>query len=203
MKFNEFIAWYPKNGERLYELHDGEVFQMPHPRGDHSLLTAFIELQLILEITRLQLPYFTGRRTLIKPSGKDTAYLPDVVIINKPNLTLEPFWRESAVVSQAASIPLVIEVVGENWHDNYYRKLLDYQAIGIPEYWLVDYLGIGWQSDIGGNLQQPTILVYSLIELKYQVSQFREDDLIQSCVFQELNLSAKQIFENVECNPQP
>lgn len=202
MKFNEFIAWYPENGEHLYELYDGEIFQIPRPRGDHSQITAFIQLQLIVEITRLQLPYFTGRRTLIKPSGKDTAYLPDVVIINKPNLTAEPFWRESAVVTQAASIPLVIEVVGENWHDNYYRKLLDYQAIGIPEYWLVDYLGIGWQSDIGGTPQQPTILVYSLVELEYQVSQFREDDLIQSCVFQELNLSAKQIFENFERNSQ-
>jgi Uma2 family endonuclease len=44
--------------------------------------------------------------------------------------------------SQAASIPLVIEVMSTNWPVDYLTKVKDYQEIGIPEYWTVDYLGL-------------------------------------------------------------
>ena len=41
---------------------------------------------------------------------------------------------------------------------------------------------------------QPTISIYHLIDEEYQVSQFRDDDLIISPSWPELSLTANQIF---------
>ena len=66
--------------------------------------------------------------------------------------------------------------------------------MGIPEYWIVDYLGLGGRKFLG-NPKQPTISVYQLIDGEYQVTQFRGDDRIVSLTFPELNLTAQQIFD--------
>ena len=34
--FSEFAEWKPEN--RLYELHDGVIVEMPQPRGEHHRL---------------------------------------------------------------------------------------------------------------------------------------------------------------------
>lgn len=44
---------------------------------------------------------------------------------------------------------LVVEVVSTNWHDPYARKLEDYEALGILEYWIVDYQALGGRRFIG------------------------------------------------------
>lgn len=106
----------------------------------------------------------------------------------------EPLWKKESTVSQAVSIPLVIEVVSSNWRDYYYKKLADYEAIGIPEYWIIDYAAIGARKFIG-NSKQPTISIYQLIDSEYQITQFRASDPIVSPTFPELNLTAEQIFK--------
>jgi Uma2 family endonuclease len=66
--------------------------------------------------------------------------------------------------------------------------------LGIPEYWIVDYLALGGRKFIG-NPKQQTISVYQLIDGEYQVTQFRGNDRIVSLTFPELNLTAQQIFD--------
>jgi Uma2 family endonuclease len=36
-----------------------------------------------------------------------------------------PLWKKLSTVTQAASVPLVIEVVSTNWQDDYAHKLVD------------------------------------------------------------------------------
>jgi len=60
-------------------------------------------------------------------------------------------------------IAMVVEVVSTNWRDDYHKKLADYEEMGIPEYWIVDYAALGGRSFIG-NPKQPTLSIYSLIE---------------------------------------
>jgi Uma2 family endonuclease len=36
-----------------------------------------------------------------------------------------------------------VEVVSTNWQNDYARKSEDYALLGITEYWIVDYLGLG------------------------------------------------------------
>ncbi|MEA5506016.1 Uma2 family endonuclease [Halotia wernerae UHCC 0503] len=196
--FDEFIAWYPENPQRRYELYDGVIVEMPPPTGDHEEIVGFLTLEISAEIKRLKLPYFTPKTAFIKPLAGESAYSPDVLILNRPNLINEPLWKKESTVSQAASIALVVEVVSTNWRDDYLKKAADYETVGILEYWIIDYAALGGRRFIG-NPKQPTISIYSLVEGEYQIRQFRGGDTsgerIQSPTFPELNLTAEQIFQ--------
>jgi len=190
--FEEFVKWKPDG--RRYELHDGVIVEMTQPLGDHEEVTGFLATKLPIEYDRLNLPYFVPKTALVKPSENESGYSPDVLIINRSNLVNEPLWKKESTVTQGASIPLVIEVVSTNWRTDYYTKRGVYEEIGIPEYWIVDYLALGGKSFIG-NPKHPTISVCSLVEGEYQVTQFRADDRIVSPAFPELDLSVQQVFD--------
>ncbi|OUL17892.1 hypothetical protein BV372_34450 [Nostoc sp. T09] len=193
--FDDFIAWYPENSPRRYELHDGVIVEMPPPTGDHEEVIGFLALEISAEIRRLKLPYFIPKTAFVKPLEGESAYSPDVLILNQPNLVNEPLWKKESTVSFAESIPLVVEVVSTNWRDDYLKKAADYESIGIPEYWIIDYAALGGRRFIG-NPKQPTISVYSLVEGEYQVRQFRNSDNLISQAFPELHLNAEQIFQS-------
>ena len=88
----------------------------------------------------------------------------------------------------------MLEVVSTNWRVDYHKKYADYEEMGIPEYWIVDYAGLGGREFIG-KPKQPTILICSLDENEYRVSKFTGNDRIESPTFPELNLTAQQIFK--------
>ncbi|MEH1863877.1 MAG: Uma2 family endonuclease [Nostoc sp.] len=192
--FDEFITWYPENSAVRYELHNGEIFEMSQPTGKHERIKGFSAAELTLEFRRLNLPYFIPNQAIVKPPERESGYFPDVLILNDAALIDEPFWEKSSTVTKGASIPLVIEVVSTNWRDDYYLKLADYEEMGIPEYWIVDYAALAARKFIG-NPKQPTVSVYQLIDGEYQVSQFRGSNRIISPSFPELILTAEQIFK--------
>ncbi|MCC5616589.1 Uma2 family endonuclease [Nostoc sp. CHAB 5836] len=198
--FDEFIAWYPESSDRHYELHDGVIVEMPKPTGKHSEIAGFINGSLFIEITRLSIPSFIPKECVIKSVNTDSGYEPDVIVLDRQAVRDEPLWKKESTVSQATSIPLVIEVVSTNWRDDYFTKAGKYvraasrrEEMAIPQYWIVDYLGLGGRRFIG-NPKQPTISIYQLIEGEYQVKQFRGNDRIQSPALPELNLTAEQIL---------
>ncbi|MEB3181347.1 MAG: Uma2 family endonuclease [Nostocaceae cyanobacterium] len=193
LTFDEFIAWYPENSEYRYELHDGIIVEMPKPTGMHSEVAGFISGELFLEIRRTQEPYFIPKECVIKPPG-ESGYEPDVIVLDKQRVaSQEPRWQKESIITLGASVRLVVEVVSRNWSDDYALKLEDYESLGIAEYWIVDYLGLGGRRYIG-NPKQPTISVYWLVNGEYQVRQFRDVDYIISPTFPELNLTAEQVF---------
>ncbi|WP_445627085.1 Uma2 family endonuclease [Nostoc sp. DSM 114167] len=191
--FDEFVVKYPDNTGKRYELYDGVVVEMPQPTGDHEEVIGFLATKITLEYSRLNLRYFFPKTVFVKPVENESAYCPDILILNQPNLVNEPRWKKESTVTQAASIPLVIEVVSTNWRDDYLKKYADYEEMGIPEYWIVDYAALGGREFIG-KPKQPTVLVCCLEEGEYRVSKFRGDDRIESPTFPELNLTAEQIF---------
>ncbi|MBF1990289.1 Uma2 family endonuclease [Fischerella thermalis] len=191
--FDEFIAWYPENSGVRYELHNGEIVEMTQPTGKHERIKGFSAAELTLEFRRLNLPYFIPNQAIVKPPERESGYFPDVLILNDAALADEPLWEKSSTVTKGTSIPLVIEVVSTNWRDDYYLKLADYEEMGIPEYWIVDYAALGARKFIG-NPKQPTFSVYQLIDGEYQVSQFRGSEKILSPTFPELKLTAEQVF---------
>ncbi|MBG0744539.1 MAG: Uma2 family endonuclease [Cylindrospermopsis raciborskii KL1] len=187
--FEEFAQWKPENGK--YELHDGVIVEMPQPTGDHENVVGFLTLEISVDIKQLGLPYFIPKTALIKPPDNESGYSPDIMVVNRSNLIHEPLWKKQSTVTQGASIPLVIEVVSTNWRDDYFTKLG--QAVGIPEYWIVDYAALGGRRFLGSP-KQPTISIYSLVEGEYQIIQFRGDDQIVSPTFPRFSLTANQIF---------
>lgn len=87
----------------------------------------------------------------------------------------------------------MIEVVSSNWRDDYGHKFIDYEALGIPEYWIVDYLGLGGRRYLGSP-KQPTLSIYQLVEGEYQVEQFHRGDRLRSGAFPALQLTAEEVF---------
>jgi Uma2 family endonuclease len=193
--FDEFIAWYPENSEHHYELHDGVIVEMPKPIGKHSEVAGFLALELGLEIRRTRLPYFIPKECVVKPG--ESGYEPDVIVLNSRTISADPRWEKESTITQGQSAKLVIEVVSTNWSDDYALKLEDYESLGIPEYWICDYLGLGGKRYIGVP-KQPTLSVYQLNSSgEYEGKQFRGDQAISSLVFPELQLSMNQILEAI------
>ncbi|MBO1071302.1 MAG: Uma2 family endonuclease [Dolichospermum sp. DEX189] len=195
VSFEEFIQSYPETGSR-YELHNGEIVEMNPPVGDHEFVIGFLARKISGELDRLNLSYLIPKTTLIKTPKSESAYSPDILLLNPANLPNEPLWKKESTITQAASVPLVIEIVSSNWQTDYTHKTNDYESMGIPEYWIVDYGAFGGKRFIG-NPKQPTISIYSLVDGEYIVNQFRGDDLIISPLFPELKLTLSQILQNI------
>ena len=192
MTLDEFLDWYP-DGYGRFELYDGVVVEM-QATGTHERVTGELAAELLLEIRRLQLPYFVARQLIVKAVDSDkSGFNPDITVLDLNALEAEPMWKKRSTITKGETVRLVIEVVSTNWQDDYLTKLAEYEKLGIGEYWIVDYLGLGGRRYIG-NPKQPTITVYQLVEGEYMFSQFRENDRIESLTFPELNLSAAQVF---------
>lgn len=192
LTFAEFIEWKPDGSH--YELYDGVPIEMPQPLGQHEDIASFLAEQVTAEYLRLNLPYRIPKHALVKKPDAESAYLPDVLVLNRSNLIHEPLWAKASTVTLGASIPLIIEVVSNNWRVDYLTKLKDYEEMGIREYWLVDYLGLGGRRFLG-NPKQPTIFIHEFIDGEYQVNAFREQERLISPTFPELLLTVAQVFQ--------
>ncbi len=191
--FDEFIAWYPENSDTRYELRNGVIVEMPKPRGKHSDVGGFLSGSLFVEISQSQLPYFIPKECVIRSEDTESGYEPDVIVLNRQTIDADPRWAKESVITKGQSAVLAIEVVSTNWRDDYHKKFADYEALGIAEYWIVDYLGLGGRRYIGSP-KQPTLSVYKLVEGEYEEQQFRGNDRIVSPTFSNLTLTAEQVF---------
>ncbi|NES87968.1 Uma2 family endonuclease [Okeania sp. SIO2B9] len=161
----------------------------------HEKVAGFLASKLSVNIERLNLPFFIHRQGLIKAIDSDKlAYIPDVVVLDDNAMENEPMWKKRSTITQGKSVKLAIEVVSTNWQDDYLTKLGEYEKLGIGEYWIVDYLGLGGRRYIG-DPKQPTISVCNLVENEYAINLFRGQDVVSSPTFPELNLTAEQIFQ--------
>ncbi|MEG4234311.1 Uma2 family endonuclease [Microcoleus sp. Pol11C3] len=190
LSVDEFIANFGDSDR--YELIDGELTEMK-PTGSHEQVSAFLGRKLNVEIDHLDLPYFIPPRCLIKLLGTATAFRPDVLVVDRTQLINEPLWQQEPVITSGNSIKLIAEVVSTNWQNDYARKVEDYALLGVPEYWIVDYLGIGGREYIG-KPKQPTITICMLREDEYQKQLFQKGDPLISSLFPDLQLTAQQIF---------
>ncbi len=109
-------------------------------------------------------------------------------------LVLDCHQFEIISFTVGSSVKLAVEVVSTSWRDDYGRKLTDYELMGIPEYWIVDYRALGAKRYIGLS-KQPTLSIYTLGDGEYQVQLFRGSDPIESAFFPDLKLTAEQIFK--------
>ncbi|MEG5159382.1 Uma2 family endonuclease [Microcoleus sp. AT3-A2] len=170
LTFETFLDRYCDNFR--YELADGELVDM-EPTGPHETVSGKLATQIGIAITAEKLPWFIPRTCLIRPfSDAATARRPDIVVLDETAIVSEPLWEREPVITLGRSIKLVVEVVSTNWETDYARKVEEYAILGIPEYWIVDYRGLGGVAFIG-KPKQPTITVCQLIDQDYSQQQFR------------------------------
>lgn len=84
-------------------------------------------------------------------------------------------------------------MIGFNWQDDYARKVEEYALLGIPEYWLVDFRGLGGTAFIG-KPKQPTFTLCHLNGDEYQQQQYRLKQSISSPLFPQLKLALDSEF---------
>ncbi|MEL6440658.1 MAG: Uma2 family endonuclease [Cyanobacteria bacterium J06621_8] len=193
LNFDEFNLNY--GDDNHYELIDGELVKM-EPTGLHEQVCAFIGRKLNVEIDRLSLNLFIPHRCLIKLLGTETAFRPDMIVLDRTQLVNEPLWQREPIITLGSSIKLAVEIVSTNWQNDYARKFEDYAVLGIHEYWIVDYLGVGGREYLG-KPKKPTITICTLNNDEYQRCLFRDGDLLMSSCFSELQLTPKEIFTSV------
>lgn len=194
MSFNEFMDWYPENSKNRYELRRGAVIEMPKPKGQHSRLAGDLAYDLGTAIRQADKPYFIPRECIVKVSN-DTGYEPDIIVLDEEVIEDESRWERESIVTSGQSIKLVVEVVSTNWRDDYLFKLAGYEALGIQEYWIVDYLGLGGRRHIGFP-KRPTFTIGTLVEDEYELHQFRDDEPVVSSVFPNFSHTVNQIFSS-------
>jgi Uma2 family endonuclease len=191
LSFDEFLARY--GGDNRYELIDGEVFDLG-PTGSHEEVAAFITTKVCVQIDKIGSPWFVLQRGLLCPSNIGmTAFRPDIAVVDRNELTKELLWSNQSILTLGSSIKFVAEVVSSNWQNDYARKVEDYAALGIPEYWIADYAGLGGTRHIG-KPKQPTLSIGTLVDGEYEIQQFRGNQTIASVTFPGLKLTAKQVL---------
>jgi Uma2 family endonuclease len=98
--------------------------------------------------------YFIPHRCLIQPLANQTGFRPDVIVLDRAALCQEPLWASQPVVTLGSTVKWVAGVVSSNWQNSNWQndhahKLEDYALLGIPEYWIADYQGLGGECFIG------------------------------------------------------
>ncbi|MDB9528926.1 Uma2 family endonuclease [Oscillatoria sp. CS-180] len=192
LNFEEFLLRY--SGDNRYELIDGEVFDL-EPTGPHEEVAAFITTKICVQIDRAALPWFVLQRSLLRPANVGmTAFRPDVVVIKREELVNEPLWADQSILTLGSAIPFVAEVVSGNWQNDYARKVEDYAVLGIPEYWIAHYAGLGGTRHIG-KPKCPTLSICTLVDGEYVIQQFRGDQTVVSETFPDLRLTADEVLK--------
>ncbi|NJK59948.1 MAG: Uma2 family endonuclease [Oscillatoriales cyanobacterium SM2_1_8] len=188
---DRFIAEY--GDDSRYELADGELIDM-EPTGPHEAVSGKLAMQIGIVITTAKYPWFIPRTCLIQPFAEiATARRPDVVVLDETFLENEPRWQREPVITLGRSIKLVVEVVSTNWETDYARKVEEYALLGIPEYWIVDYRGLGGTRFIG-KPKQPTFTVCQLDGEEYRQEQYRLGEAIASKLLPNLQLRLNDIL---------
>jgi Uma2 family endonuclease len=166
------------------------------PTAKHEDVADELCEQLSNHCKTLNLPYVPKRQKQIMTgqnpnSGREQSRRADIVVFAKDEW--ERMRQSSGSAAAYVSPPLVIEVVSTNWKDDYEDKFNEYEVLGVSEYWLVDFAGLGGIRYIG-KPKQPTLTIYQLIDGEYQPHAFQGDDPIESSILQNLNLTANQVF---------
>ncbi|MEH2184280.1 Uma2 family endonuclease [Nostoc sp.] len=191
LTFEEFIAQYGDNTR--YELIDGQLRDM-EPTGTHEAVAGSIAGRIYVKIFNSNFNWLVPKTCLIKPPASEaTALRPDVIVLDKAELSKEPLWQKELIICNSNTIKLVAEVVSTNWQDDYARKVEEYAFLNIPEYWIVDFRGLGGLQFIG-NPKQPTFTLCQLVNGVYQQQQYRLGDTISSGVLPNLQLKLDDIM---------
>ena len=191
LTIREFIERYGE--DYRYELIDGELRDL-EPTGPHESVAGTIAGRLHAAILHLQQPWIIPKNCLIQPpAALATILRPDVIILDELALEKEPLWQREPIVCNGESIKLVAEVTSTNWQDDYARKVEEYAFLEIPEYWIVDFRGLGGIRFIG-DPKQPTLTVNYLLNGHYQQAQSRLGEPIVSMLFPDLQLTLDDLM---------
>jgi Uma2 family endonuclease len=131
MSFDKFLSWEPEGG--LTEWVNGEGVQYMAATNSHQKVVEFLValLKLFVRSERLG-QIFTGPYTMRANEGS-SGREPDLFFVSKENLARV---TDKVLLGPA---DLVVEVVSDDSvNRDRVEKFDEYEAAGIPEYWVID-----------------------------------------------------------------
>jgi Uma2 family endonuclease len=198
LSFEEFLNWDDDSG-RSFELVNGVAMPLSEATAKHEDVLDGLCRLLVDHCQSLNLPYVPRQSKQVRlnaaPGESESSRKADIVVFAKEEWVR---MRQSSA-SAAAYIPppLAIEVVSTNWRDDYRIKLNEYETLGILEYWIVDYAGLGGVQYIGSP-KQSTVTINRLIDGEYQAQRYQGEAIIVSPTFPQLVLTTAQIVAMTE-----
>jgi Uma2 family endonuclease len=175
--FEDYLDYIDDNN-RLYELFNGELVQVPPESGFNIGIANFLFTYLLPIVGYLRV---RGHGLELEVNGEPRNRYPDLTIIKTEHI--EQLRSRNTIRLQMAPPDLVVEVVspGNLQRDrDYIAKRMQYQDRDIPVYWIIDP-------------QVREIMVLTLTISGYQEQIYRGNDKLQ---FQDtlLNLTADEIL---------
>lgn len=178
--FEEYLS-YSDRSEKLYELFNGELIEMPPESGLNVEIATFLLLKFALLLGHRRV---RGQGLELEVRGEPKNRYPDLTIIREKHI--QQLSKRNTIRLSMSPPLLVVEVVspGELQRErDYIAKRIQYQDCGIPEYWIVDP-------------ETQTILVLQLTGKKYtEVGSFSGNDLVSSPGFSSFNLKVSEVFD--------
>jgi len=177
--FDEYLS-YDDGTDKLYELYNGKLIEVPPESGENVSIATFLLLQFVPIVGYLRV---RSQGLELEVRGEPRNRYPDLTIIREEHIA--QLQRRNTIRLSMSPPVLVIEVVspGELQRDrDYIAKRQQYENLGIPEYWIVDP-------------QVQCVIVLNLQDQVYQeMGMFQGNSQIVSPMFPELNLTAETLL---------
>ncbi len=177
--FEDYLA-YADNSNKLYELFNRDLVELPPEPG---LNVEVATLLLTLFVAKVGYKRVRGHGLELEVQGEPRNRYPDLTVIREEHI--EQLKQRNTIRLSMAPPLLVVEVVspGALQRDrDYIAKRNQYEAIGIPEYWIV-------------NPQEKTILVLELVDGSYtEKNLLTGSDRISSSNFGDLSLTVAEVL---------
>jgi Uma2 family endonuclease len=178
--FEEYLS-YDDGSDKLYELFNGELIEMPPESGTNVQIAnrLFLIFAMIVGVDRVR-----GHGLELEVRGEPRNRYPDLTIIRQEHI--QQLAKRNTIRLSMLPPLLVIEVVspGELQRDrDFIAKRSQYQDCGIPEYWIIDP-------------ETKSIFILELTDKTYtEIGNFAGSNLVVSPQFNQLNFKVSQIFD--------
>ncbi|MGK7926929.1 MAG: Uma2 family endonuclease [Spirulina sp.] len=179
LSFEDYLA-YDDGTDQLYELFNGKLIEIPPESGFNVEIANFL---LAIFLVRVGYRRVRGHGLELEVHGEPKNRYPDLTIL-RPEHSEQLQQRNTIRLSMSPPL-LVVEVVSPGSvqrERDYIAKRSQYEAIGIPEYWLVDP-------------QHQTLLILELVQGQYvQNSLFTGDQTVESPQFGSMTFTVSELL---------
>ncbi|MEL6880481.1 MAG: Uma2 family endonuclease [Cyanobacteria bacterium J06607_10] len=187
VSFEEYLA-YDDGTNKLYELFNGELVEVPPESGDNVEIAAELFCDFLSIVGRRRIRYHGLE---IEVQGEPKNRYPDLTILREEHVVL--LSKRNTIRLTMPPPLLVVEVVSPGnlqRERDYVAKRRQYEDIGIGEYWIVD-----------PDLEKITVLAIGEDSRYQEVGVFQNRQQVVSPTFPTLKLSAKDVL-TAKNNPE-
>lgn len=186
--FNQFLNFDDGSEVNEYELVAGRLVLMPEPSELHEEILEFLSFMFELAYRRRKLKYSVRKRNALL-LDETTSRRPDIAIIQRP----QSYPDDQPRIGIQTQPFMIVEIASSNWSTDLIDKQEEYLALGVPEYWIIDYKGqIPAKYCLRGKGKKAIVLI--LENGEYQRTEYLEGETIPCQTFPDLTLTVDQVL---------